>query len=269
MPDNVAIPRHMCVFREVWAELAEYLAREVFAPMRRVVDRDASGIPVHFIARVSQEADALRSWQSRVVAWFHGPMAAAFADPDISDQAMRRVAGRLSCFAEELIDRRQKLRSLAHEPTLRAVACRLDAACFALLKQLKGFVSGVVDALDPEVLRRHRAMGRGDDIDVSFTFRIEMDEPLAEVDAWIERARGMTDCPAPYLAVQDEETAPDASRNAVRTVNVITAFLLIALLISLLAFGSPVILVILLVAIVIFAIRHPLMALIALFILGN
>jgi hypothetical protein len=196
-------------------------------------------------------------------------MAAAFADPDIDDQAMRRVAGRLSCFAEELVDCRRGLRRLAHEPALRAVASRLDAVCFELQKQLKGFVSGVVGGLDPEVLRQRREASVENDVDVAFTLRIEMDEALAEVDAWIERARGASVCPAPVLAVQEEESASHVSQNADRLANVMTGLLVVVLLLLILVFGNGALFFFLLAAIVIFVIRHPLMALIAFIVLGS
>lgn len=273
MTDPIAIPRRMQVFRDVWAELAGYLGGAIVAPLPRTSRRDASGVPTQCLARVSGQADALRSWPFRVETWVRGPMAAALGDSGIEDREMRRVAGRLSHFAEELIEYRQELRSLAREPAVRFAACRLDAICFRLLKPLRDFVTGTVDALDPEVLRRRRAAGAEDAFEISFTLHIDLDA-LAEVDAWVVLARSLAACAASEPDTWHLEFDDATPGSTERTAHGIVGVLAVVVLVLLVAIGGAEMVFVVLVglafvAIVVFALRHPLLALLALIFLGN
>lgn len=261
MTDNVIIPHHLRVFAETWGEFVTRLDHVVVTPPSRINVRLAREDVPRFVELSTRETTALQSWINRVTTWFNGPMTMALTNADIRDANMRRIAERFSHFADELSERRDGLKALEHDSAMQAAVPRLDAVYASLLVQMREFAEKIVNALGPQARTHPSATHQGDNIELSFTFRPCVDKPMADFMAWIRRTHAWLDADATPLVLSDSTKNPE---DAVYVVCAIV--FIVALVAAMIMFGFyTVILVIALIGIVIFIIRHPYLSLLALF----
>ena len=189
MTDTARVPRHLQVLGEAWANLAHRLDRDIAAAMPIVTDCLERAQYERFRQLASRESSALKAWIERVTAWMNGPLAQALTNADIPDPDMRRVAERLSHFADELIERRDGLQDIVTDPAMRAAAPRFDAVYVALLKQVGDFVSQVVAALGPAASGHPNARREGTNIELSFTFTPDIAAEMTQYAEWMENTQ--------------------------------------------------------------------------------
>lgn len=263
MSDNAVIPRHLRVLAETWAELVERLALEIVPVMPTLSVQIGRTDVERFKLLAIQETEALTAWITRAREWCNGPLAAALANAEIADRDMRRIAGRLSHFADELVERRQGLRVAANDPAMRAAAPRLDAVHLSLLSQTNDFVAGVVHALGPAALQHPNGKRRGDTIELSFTFRPNVDQTLGRFSAWMRHAQAELESGAPAPTNVGEQVAAYPPRVGARKYDWIALVVVAAAAIPFFLFPVQASLMIFVVWLVIFIFRHPLLALLA------
>lgn len=266
MTESMEVPRHLKVLRDGWATLTEHLARKTVAPMRVVMEVIVPTDVPELAAKVTVELSALEAWIARVTDWLNGPLAKALGDPAISDQDMRRIAGRLTCYSDELIERRQWLLEHFGKQIIRAAAPRLDRVYFSLLQQLRSFAIEVIagmDALSDSVTRPGGAR-----IDLSFTFKPDVTAEFAALSACIRRTEEGLRRPRP-VSMPNVPPARKVPAESV-TLGLIWSFVaavFIAGFAAILIYPVWAFLIGLLIAFVVLIIRHPLIVLLA-FILG-
>lgn len=187
MTDTVTIPRHLQILAEVWADLAR---RIDIAP---AIPCETDELEVAHVDRfkefAGEEFGQVRLWVRRIEDWINTRLAKALENPHITDADMRRNAERLGHFADELIEYRERLRSVAHDPALRAAVPRFDAIHAALLVQVKAFAAQVADALGPEALRHPDGKRQGGTVELSFAFTPRAEREMADLRAWLQRAK--------------------------------------------------------------------------------
>jgi len=189
MTDTARVPHHLHILGEVWAEFAHRLDAHVVPSMPIMTDRvdDAQGERLSLLA--TREIGAMQAWIERLALWMHGPLAAALMNADIPDREMRRVAERFSHFTDELIEQRAGLTLIVADPAMRAAAPRIDAVYVVLLRQVRDFVSLVAEALGPAALTHPNGRRDGNTIELSFTFTPNIDAEMAQFCAWMDGVR--------------------------------------------------------------------------------
>lgn len=282
--DTVRIPPHLQIVGKVWAEFAEGLDRRIEPVMPIVTDCIAREHGVLCRELVKQETDALLCWTQRLTTWMHGQLTTALTNPRIDDWDMCRVAGRVAHFADELIERREGLRALSRELAMRAAAPRLDAVYVALLQQVQGFVERVVAALGASALNHPCGTKRGDSIELSFTFRPVIDDEMTQLRTWMDSSRARWDVMPPVAERSNRRAATSfdefldqcgpleqaAAPPAGRMWDVWIGVLVVAgLLVPIVLWGFAAIVAIFVIAVVIWCIRNPLIALIGLLVIGG
>lgn len=270
MAENIIVPRHLFVLVEAWKALAARLQRDIAPALPLLTEQLEHADLACFKHLARQETDALLAWIERLVAWCNGPLAVALANPAIPDRDMRRVAERLSHFADELIERRQGLRALANTPAMRAAAPRLDVIHASLLEQIGDFVSGVVRSMDPAAPHDPHGKVQGNTLELSFTFSPDVERPFADYHAWLDQVRADFDAAENaamivHATVQPVEAAAYPPASALWIIGTLVIILVALVAWAIFEFGIiGTLLLILLIALVIFAIRHPWLTLIAL-----
>jgi hypothetical protein len=200
MTDAIPLPDKLKVLRESWAELMHRLPAAIAPALDIGSDALEREHGRRFSEWATRECDALVDWTLRLVAWVNGPLAVTLDNPDVTGHEMGRVADRLSHFVDELIERRERLRGLAHEPAFAAAAPRIDAVYVSLLWQIQSFVANVVRALEPQALGPADG-GRAGDVQVlSFEFTPTIDPEMSRFRAWMDGVRARWD---------DEHRLPD------------------------------------------------------------
>lgn len=261
------VPRQLAVLAGSWAECVVWLDTAI-APVVPLPAPDLPNGPLdRVIAQAHRELDALSSWIDRVVAWIEGPLAVTLESPATDEATMRRVAGRFTHFAAELVERRDGLRRLACDPGMRALAARLDAVHRSLLEQFRDFAVRVVDAVEDVQAAAEGAISPAPAL--SFCFCPDIAKEGADLTRWLrdfEPAR--PDPPVVRIAsgIPDPPEAPPATGSSPIAAQVVGVVALLAMLGVVLAMGWGGVLLLLAVALVAFVLRHPLLALLAILI---
>jgi hypothetical protein len=263
---NITIPRHLQVLREEWLDLVARLEHGIEPALADGPDELALVHAARCMELGTRESKAVTSWMERLTDWMNGPLASALADPTIADGDMRRIASRLSHFADELVERRDTMRQLAEDPAMQTAAPYLDAAYLSLLCQLRDFARQVTDALDMDKLRRHAEQQPATELDLSFTFAptLNMDRYLA----WMDRVRRQWAAPPPALPGPSLPPIPAAApappvrndppkKRWLRFKGAIWTLLITGAVIAITIWGGVAILVIVALMILVFAIEYP------------
>jgi hypothetical protein len=266
MSGQLEIPRHLKVLRDDWAALAEHLARETAAPMRVFTEAVARADVPELADWLTAEMSALSEWIAGLTAWMDGPLAIALGEPATPDQAMRRIAGRLRYFCDELIGRRLWLVEHFEEPITRAAAPRLDRVYHSLLRQLRSFVVEVVAGLD--ALLDPATRPSGGHIELAFTFKPDLTTECAALSAWLRRTQeGLERVPSSPMPIIPRRPSW-LGYAAMTLVWIVGAAMIVAPVVAIVLYPGWSLLIAVLVGWVVLVVRHPLLALLA-FILGS
>lgn len=260
--DTIELPAHLIALRETWRGEAERLRVDIAPLLPHCFEPPSPQHYRRFQTWNRQQTAALKAWVERIVAWFREPLAQALDDPSASASSMQRTAVQLGCFVNELLDYRASLRAIVHDPALRGAAPWVDTACLVLLEQLRDFIAAVVGALEPGALAAARAASGKDRIELDFRFRPDIAVPMANYAAWLRHVHEIRGGEGHAV------TAPAAPPTVPWYVNALTVVLLSALVAVLFWLGPLSWLLLLGIALLVFIVRHPLLAILA-FLIGS
>lgn len=255
--DTPVLPEHLVALREAWRREAERLQLGVVPPLAHSFEHPPLEGYGEFLAWNREQTEALQRWVTRTTNWLSGPLAYALEHPP-GAAAMGRTASQLGRCIDELHEQRALLRTADRDPTLRSTAPWVDAAWFALLEQLRDFVTSVVQALEPETLAKTSASTAEGKIELDFCFRPDIAVPMANYAAWLRNASGR-------ISRSAGETSP---LPPARPASLYGALLVAIVLLALIFWAGALAWIwIIGIALILFIVRHPLLALLA-FIIG-
>ncbi|HET8897532.1 MAG TPA: hypothetical protein VFN09_01935 [Rhodanobacteraceae bacterium] len=262
MADTIHLPRRIRQLALTWTELAPLVASAAANPLPPEHDVLTHEDLTRFKACTRQHLACITTWIEQLDAWINGPLTAALADTDTSDEAMRDVAGQLAGFVDTLKNQRGNLATQSQIRAMQGAAFRIDRLYVSLLLQLHTFVIRVTGALTPTALARASTQQQqSPEIALSFSFRPDLDHALADFQAWQSRvhnrlAAGVA-TPSPPLAADEP-------------IGLLTLLILLPLAAGMLwlvlNYGVILFIGALLIAAIIFVWRHPLLTLLALLI---
>ena len=266
MADPITIPRHLQVLRETWVPLVTRLEHDLPPALPPLDDMLAVDDVDAYVEWGTRNSDALMSWIKRLEAWTSGPMDAALSNPDIADDDMRRVAQQFGRFAEEMIERRRILRSVAKPTGAHIGASCFDGAYRSLLEQMRDFAARVVTALDPLALALAMDQKGGKRLDLEFQFVPTIDAAMAPYLAWMKRNEAALSASSTMPTPSAPATVTPAPPLPVGTILLVVG--LVVLFVVLMGITNFLFAVIV-IGVLLFVIRHPWLALLALFLGTN